>query len=177
MDYKTIPDNSYIQIKTPTDSLIYNGVGYVIPYLLNNDYLQEGVKFEDYLYQKRSVIDGSVLNNNALNQDTNDYGQLVTVPNGFTLQLLEVLSINVKTCTVIVHFTKITKATPLKFTRSDVKVFNFSPSVDKLTLSISQGLSLNTGGDAVCLVRFEVKDITYINNNGSGGITLYPIFL
>ena len=97
MDYKTIPDNSYIQIKTPTDSLIYNGVGYVIPYLLNNDYLQEGVKFEDYLYQKRSVIDGSVLNNNALNQDTNDYGQLVTVPNGFTLQLLEVLSINVKT--------------------------------------------------------------------------------
>ena len=178
MDYKTIPDNSYIQIKTPTDSLIYNGVGYVIPYLLNNDYLQEGVKFEDYLYQKRSVIDGSVLNNNALNQDTNDYGQLVTVPNGFTLQLLEVLSINVKTCTVIVHFTKITKApVSLKFTRSDVKVFNFSPSVDKLTLSISQGLSLNTGGDTVCLVRFEVKDITYINNNGSGGITLYPIFL
>ena len=178
MDIKTIPDASYIQIKTPTDSVIYNGVGYVIPYLLNNDYLQEDVKFEDYLYQKRSVIDGSVLNNNALNQDTNDFGQLVTVPNGFTLQLLEVLSVNVKTCTVIVHYTKKGAApSQLKFASSDVKVFNFSPSVDRLTLSISQGLSLSSGGNTVCLVRFEVKDVTYINNNVSGGITLYPIFL
>ena len=178
MDIKTIPDDSYIQIKTPNGSVSYTGAGYVIPYLLNNDYLQEDVKIEDYLYQKRSVIDGSVLNNNALNQDTNDFGQLVTVPNGFTLQLLEVLSINVKTCTVIVHYTKKGAApSQLKFASSDVKVFNFSPSVDKLTLSISQGLSLNSGGNTVCLVRFEVKDVTYINNNVSGGITLYPIFL
>jgi len=180
MDIKTIPDDSYIQIKTPNGSVSYTGAGYVIPYLLNNDYLQQDVKLEDYLYlyQKRSVIDGSVLNNNALNQDTNDFGQLVTVPNGFTLQLLEVLSINVKTCTVIVHYTKKGAApSQLKFASSDVKVFNFSPSVDKLTLSISQGLSLNSGGNTVCLVRFEVKDVTYINNNVSGGITLYPIFL
>ena len=176
IDYKTIPDSSYIEIKTPTDTVQYNGVNnYVKPYLYNNDYLST-YDLREYLYELRSVTDGAVLSN-TIDPNTNDYGQLVTVPNGFTLQSLEVLSTNVKKCTVLVHYTKITVVDKLKFEQTDVKVFNFSPSVDKVALAISSNLYLSTDSNYTCLLRFEVKDITYFNESIDGGIILYPIFL
>ena len=176
IDYKTIPNNSYIEIKTPSDSVQYNGVdNYVKPYLYNNDYLST-YDLKEYLYELRSVTDGAVLSN-TIDPMTSDYGQLVTVPNGFTLQSLEVLSTNVKKCTIFVHYTKITVVDKLKFEQSDVKVFNFSPSVDKVALAISSNLYLSTDANYTCLVRFEVKDISYFDDNVNGGLILYPIFL
>ena len=176
IDYKTIPNTSYIEIKTPSDSVQYNGVdNYVKPYLYNNDYLST-YNLKEYLYELRSVADGAVLSN-TIDPMTSDYGQLVTVPNGFTLQSLEVLSTNVKKCTIFVHYTKITVVDKLKFEQVDVKVFNFSPSVDRVTLAISSNLYLSTDSNYTCLIRFEVKDISYFDDNVNGGLILYPIFL
>ena len=176
INYKTISDSSYIEIKTPTDIVQYNGVNnYVKPYLYNNDYLST-YDLKEYLYELRSVTDGAVLSN-TIDPNTNDYGQLVTVPNGFTLQSLEVLSTNVKKCTILIHYIKITTVDNLKFQQADIKVFDFSPTVDKVTLAISSNLHLSTDSNYTCLVRFEIKDITYFNESIDGSIILYPIFL
>jgi hypothetical protein len=185
IESKTIDNGAYINILTPNKPNSndpyqqISGEEDVKTYLKRNDYLQDDANLSTYLYQRRSVVNGSLMSNQlAQNEDPNDYGQLVTVPLGFTLQIFEVLSTNIKKCTILIHFTKIRFAPiNLKFEEYDKKEVVFSQTGEKLSLAISPNLFLKTDENYICLVRFEIKDIVYFNDDINGGLLVSPIFL
>lgn len=185
IESKTIDNDAYIKILTPNKPNAndpyqqISGEENIKTYLKRNDYLQDDVNLLTYLYQRRSVINGSLMSNQlAQNEDPNDHGQLVTVPLGFTLQSFEVTSTNIKKCNIFIHFTKIrTAPINLKFEEYDAKEAVFSQTAEKLVLAISPNLFLKTDENYICLVRFEIKDIIYFNEGVNGGLLLSPIFL
>lgn len=193
MDYKTIDDNAEIEIYTLNNeakkekltTLTNNSSPAVIDYLYYNDYLMSN-SIQAYLYEKRREKDGVLINNHTTYSYTEDYGQIITVPSGFTLYRLEIVPSNIKKCDILISYTTVVPREGQILSFSKYCITSFAVEVNnsaRVYLSVPSETVLKSGGsntglnDEVCLVRFEIKNLEYFNPSANGNLILYPIFI